>query len=237
MDLWIEDQLDLLLKVKTKSEFLSGLTKAAELLEFDYFAYGLRINMPLSSPKIEMINNYPKTWQDQYGAQNYLAIDPTVRHGMQSMRPVVWSEELFMDARPLWDDARSFGLRYGWAQSTLSMPGISGLLTLARSSKKIDQKELVRKSNLLVWLTQIAHQGLQEIILPELLPEASEKLTNRETEIVRWTADGKTSCEVSMILGIAERTVNFHLNNVMSKLNVINKTAAVVKAIQLGLIV
>jgi LuxR family transcriptional regulator len=236
LDLWIEDQLDLLLSVKTKSEFLTGLTKAAELLEFDYFAYGLRVNMPLSAPKIEMLNNYPKSWQDQYGSQNYLAIDPTVQHGMHSMRPVVWSEELFVNARPLWDDARSFGLRHGWAQSTLSMPGISGMMTLARSSQDIDQKELKRKTNLLVWLTQIAHQGLQEIILPGLLPEASVKLTNREIEILRWTADGKTSSEVSMILGIAERTVNFHLNNVMEKLNVINKTAAVVKAIQLGLI-
>lgn len=236
MDIWIEDQLDLLLRVKTKSEFLSGLAKAAKLLEFEYFAYGLRINMPLSSPKIEMLNNYPESWQHQYGSQNYVSMDPTVLHGMHSMRPVVWSEDLFVNARPLWEDARSFGLRHGWAQSTLSMPGISGMMTLARSSGEIDQKELIRKSNLLVWLTQIAHQGLQEIFLPDMLPEMSVKLTSREVEILRWTADGKTSSEVSMILGIVERTVNFHLNNVMSKLNVINKTAAVVKAIQLGLI-
>jgi LuxR family transcriptional regulator len=226
----------LLLKVKTKSEFLAGLTKAAELLEFDYFAYGLRVNMPLSAPKIEMLNNYPESWQKQYGSQDYVDIDPTVQHGMRSMRPVVWSEELFVNARPLWDDAHSFGLRHGWAQSTLSMPGISGLMTLARSSKEIEPKELIRKTNLLVWLTQIAHHGLQEIILPELLPEASVNLTSREIEILRWTADGKTSGEVSMILGIAERTVNFHLNNVMAKLNVINKTSAAVKAVQLGLI-
>lgn len=236
MDIWIEDQLDLLLRVKTRSEFLTGLSKAAELLEFDYFAYGLRINMPLSSPRIEMMNNYPEPWQNQYGSRNYVEIDPTVIHGMHSMRPVVWSEDLFINARPLWEDARSFGLKHGWAQSTLSMPGVSGMMTLARSTKEIDQKELVRKSNLLVWLTQIAHQGLQELFLPEMVPEMSVRLTNRETEILRWTADGKTSSEVSMILGIVERTVNFHLNNVMAKLNVINKTAAVVKAIQLGLI-
>jgi len=236
LDIWIEDQLDLLLRVKTKSEFLSGLSKAAKLLEFDYFAYGLRINMPLSSPKIEMLNNYPESWQNQYGSQNYVEMDPTVIHGMHSMRPVVWSEDLFINARPLWEDARSFGLKHGWAQSTLSRPGVSGMMTLARSTREIDQKELVRKSNLLVWLTQIAHQGLQELFLPEMVPEMSVRLTNRETEILRWTADGKTSSEVSMILGIVERTVNFHLNNVMAKLNVINKTAAVVKAIQLGLI-
>ncbi len=236
MEQWIEEQLHLLLNVSSKDELFSGLTKAARLLEFDYFAYGLRINMPVTSPKIEMLNNYPEQWQQQYSAQNYVAIDPTVKHGSQSLRPVVWSEELFSNTPNLWEEASSFGLRFGWAQSTHSLPGISGMMTLARSASDLNELELTAKSALMVWFTQIAHIGLQDILLPEMLPELNVNLTLREMEILRWTADGKTSNEVSVILGIAERTVNFHLNNAMSKLNVINKTAAVVKAVQLGII-
>jgi DNA-binding CsgD family transcriptional regulator len=36
-------------------------------------------------------------------------------------------------------------------------------------------------------------------------------LSNREIEVLKWAALGKTSWEMSMILEISERTVNFHL--------------------------
>ena len=58
----------------------------------------------------------------------------------------------------------------------------------------------------------------------------------REREILRWAADGKTSWEVSVILNISERTVKFHLTQASLKLNAVNRTAAVAKALARGLI-
>lgn len=49
-------------------------------------------------------------------------------------------------------------------------------------------------------------------------------LSKREFECVSWIANGKTSSEVSQILGISERTVNFHVNNSMEKLDAVNRT-------------
>jgi LuxR family transcriptional regulator len=68
------------------------------------------------------------------------------------------------------------------------------------------------------------------------MPELNAKLSNREIAVLRWTADGKTSSEISCILNIAERTVNFHINNVITKLNAANKTSAAIKAAMLGLL-
>jgi len=59
-------------------------------------------------------------------------------------------------------------------------------------------------------------------------------LTEREIEILTWTAQGKTSGEIAQILGRSVATVNFHLQNAMGKLNVVNKTQAAIKAHQLG---
>ncbi|MSO96839.1 MAG: LuxR family transcriptional regulator [Rhodospirillaceae bacterium] len=73
----------------------------------------------------------------------------------------------------------------------------------------------------------------------ETLKSKSDKptsLTDREVEILRWTIDGKTAWEVAKILKITERTVNFHLQNVMSKFGVHNKTHAAAKAMSFGLI-
>ncbi|WP_116137022.1 helix-turn-helix domain-containing protein [Trinickia diaoshuihuensis] len=61
-------------------------------------------------------------------------------------------------------------------------------------------------------------------------------LSEREREVLRWAAVGKTSCEIGMILGVTERTINFHVASAISKLNASNKTHAAVKALLLGII-
>lgn len=61
-------------------------------------------------------------------------------------------------------------------------------------------------------------------------------LTLRERECLEWTAHGKTAWEISRILVLAERTVNFHLQNAMAKLDAPNKHQAVQRAMQLGLV-
>lgn len=69
-----------------------------------------------------------------------------------------------------------------------------------------------------------------------LLLAAPEALTERELEVVRWTANGKTAFEVGVIIGLTERTVNFHISRVLQKLNATNKTQAAVKAAVLGML-
>lgn len=51
-----------------------------------------------------------------------------------------------------------------------------------------------------------------------------------------WTAQGKSSWDISRILSISENTVNFHIKNAMRKLGTTSRTAAVAKAIGHGLI-
>jgi DNA-binding NarL/FixJ family response regulator len=61
-------------------------------------------------------------------------------------------------------------------------------------------------------------------------------LTDREREVLTWVGRGKTSSEIAIILGLRERTVNFHCDQAMKRLDVTNRTQAVAKAISLGLI-
>ena len=57
--------------------------------------------------------------------------------------------------------------------------------------------------------------------------EASQRLSPREREVLRWLRCGKTSWAISLILRISERTVNYHVNNIMRKLDVSNRMQAV----------
>jgi DNA-binding CsgD family transcriptional regulator len=52
------------------------------------------------------------------------------------------------------------------------------------------------------------------------------RLTARETEVLRWLADGKSNAEIAAILGLAVGTVKRHVENVLAKLGAENRTAA-----------
>ncbi|MGA0596514.1 response regulator [Enterovirga sp. CN4-39] len=67
-------------------------------------------------------------------------------------------------------------------------------------------------------------------------PDPSIRLTPREKEVLTWVGRGKTSSEIGIILGLRERTVNFHCDQAMRRLDVMNRTQAVAKAMNLRLI-
>jgi DNA-binding CsgD family transcriptional regulator len=66
--------------------------------------------------------------------------------------------------------------------------------------------------------------------------EANHILNGREKEVLEWAAKGKTSWEIAMIVGISQRTVEFHANRAREKLKATNTIEAVSKAIKSGLL-
>ena len=62
------------------------------------------------------------------------------------------------------------------------------------------------------------------------------KLSERELECLEWVSFGKTSWETALILGVSERTINFHLLNAAKKLNVYGRQAAVALALRQNLL-
>lgn len=58
-------------------------------------------------------------------------------------------------------------------------------------------------------------------------------LTERESEVLYWTANGKTSREAAEILSMSPRTVDKHMEQIFAKLGVENRTAAAGIALRL----
>ena len=59
-------------------------------------------------------------------------------------------------------------------------------------------------------------------------------LTNREKEIFELLVLNKSTDEISNYLGISQKTVRNHISNVMQKLNVKNRSIAILELIKLG---
>ncbi|HEX7340232.1 MAG TPA: response regulator transcription factor [Rhodanobacteraceae bacterium] len=66
--------------------------------------------------------------------------------------------------------------------------------------------------------------------------EQPDPLTGRETEILRLLAGGYSNKEIANSLHVAEGTVKNHVSNILSKLGVRDRTRAVLKALELGIV-
>ncbi|MGJ8571376.1 MAG: LuxR C-terminal-related transcriptional regulator [Hoeflea sp.] len=67
-------------------------------------------------------------------------------------------------------------------------------------------------------------------------PGKKTLLSAREIEILQWTAEGKTSAEISQITKLSEHTVNHYATIATKKLGCSNRTQAVVKVMRMGLV-
>ena len=70
------------------------------------------------------------------------------------------------------------------------------------------------------------------------LDEKPEKhtLSDRELDVLKLVADGKSNRDIALMLSVSDNTVKFHLKNIMHKLNVSNRIEAVKTATQHHLI-
>lgn len=236
MKSWQEDLLDVASGDSLcEREVFRRIESAALALGFEHVAYGFQSLLPISRPKVTLLNNYPRTWQARYAQAGYLQIDPTVARGRRSQTPIIWSDQVFANAQSLWDEARAHGLRVGWAQSSIGGLGVGGMITLSRSCQPLTTQELDAKQQKMRWLVQVAHLAFSRVLGCSLVTE-SHALTDRELEVLKWSADGKSARDIADILNLSKNTVDFHIKNSVIKLHVPNKTAAVVRAALLGLL-
>ncbi len=92
----------------------------------------------------------------------------------------------------------------------------------------------------LVSTIRSVHAG-KSIIPPSIAQKlaermATEQLTTREQEVLEQIVKGKSNKEIGQALDISEATVKTHINNLLGKLGVEDRTQAATAAIQRGLV-
>jgi len=85
-------------------------------------------------------------------------------------------------------------------------------------------------------VTERLLKGLQNMHTDFSSLDRPDPLTDRETEILRLMAGGYSNKEIANSLGVAEGTVKNHVSNILSKMGVRDRTRAVLKAFEMGLV-
>jgi two-component system, NarL family, response regulator LiaR len=83
---------------------------------------------------------------------------------------------------------------------------------------------------------QLSPQAAERLARDIRTPENPQKLTDREIEVLRMLAEGKSNKEIAASLFISETTVKTHVSNILLKLGVPSRTQAALYAVRIGLV-
>ncbi|MEA9433546.1 helix-turn-helix transcriptional regulator [Aeromonas caviae] len=140
-------------------------------------------------------------------------------------------------SREVMNLAADFGVRNGVSFPLHTPQGEHGILSFI-SKEKSNSDLMFENVPLLSFCASYIFNSALTLIKarPDLMKYLAE-LSDREKECLFWASEGKTSWEIATILGISERTVNFHLNQVTNKTDSRNRNQAIAKSISSGIIV
>ncbi len=128
----------------------------------------------------------------------------------------------------------------------LRLPGTNGtdaLIAIRGEFPQAGASAYILKSmpkNELLGVIRSVHAGRRHI-LPEVAARLAEHLgdddlTTRESEVLRLIRDGYRNKQIAYQLSICETTVNFHVKNLVDKLQANDRTHAVTIALRRGLL-
>jgi DNA-binding NarL/FixJ family response regulator len=83
---------------------------------------------------------------------------------------------------------------------------------------------------------QLSPQVAARLMREVQAPQSPEKLTERETDVLRLLALGKSNKEIALDLFIGEKTVKTHVSSILGKLGVPSRTQAALHAVRIGLV-
>ncbi|AYG70505.1 LuxR family transcriptional regulator [Rhizobium sp. CCGE531] len=206
-----------------------------------WIAYGpltteRKVLQPVRCPSFEILN-YPDEWQKRCLEMGYDRKAPIIKESRMRSGPIQWREAYVGPSttpseRRIFDEAASFGVRSGITIPLRSSAGSFAIMSFAQQI----EREFHQRAIAYLQLAAIHfHLRLTNVANSNALEKVPE-LSLREKECILWVARGKSSWDIGIIMSISENTVNFHIKNVMRKLDAASRTVAAIKAINLGFI-
>jgi DNA-binding CsgD family transcriptional regulator len=129
-----------------------------------------------------------------------------------------------------WEWNSIFGVKYFMTVPMASKEGLAGL-SLTSAGRDFTERDRLMLNLLRPHIDQAQRNaGLASARLAtRARPLAAYHLTPRETEVARWVSEGKTNPEIAIILQARPRTIEKHMEKILEKLGVENRTAAATK--------
>ena len=222
----------------SQADVLAALEQTAQAFDFSFVTL---LMMPTRTEdllaRLLIQTTLPSQFVQEFDQSRFLSVSPVMPLLISSMLPRTWTlesaEMLHRESFPkdLAQLLNRFGMKTSAVMPLHSLEGERFLLQFDGERPPVGQSEL----NELGMIALHAFDVFEKLRRAERFTLPGP-LSARELEVVRWTAQGKTSVEIGRILSLSDHTVNAHMTNAIKKMDCVNRTQLVAKAIRLGLI-
>jgi len=179
-----------------------------------------------------LYDGWPREWFTRYKSQGHFLHDPCAARSRMTAKPFLWhqlpADRLTVRARLVMSEAAEFGMKDGLCVP-VHMP-LAGPAVVTAASDRIEIPPGALP--LIETLCVHAFRRLSGFHAACASEEIKAPLTPRERELLQWSAQGKSTDDISCILGVSTNTVESHHRNIRDKLDAINVAHAIVKALR-----
>ncbi|HEY1329228.1 MAG TPA: LuxR family transcriptional regulator [Casimicrobiaceae bacterium] len=235
----------LLIEAKRRNEPLEPVVlRVMNKLGFDSFMYGMSPDTgPLSkSSRGYVWTTLPLEWVRRYSERGYVEVDPRVTETYNRNLPFVWDAHDYLEdprCASFFKDSTRYGVCSGVAISFRD-PDHGRILCAFNSS--VTPVDGERRKFLAANLGEmmVFSVAFHDLFMAHYVDNAKslmlrlDPLSKRERQCLELAAKGLTSIDIGSKLGIAERTANFHFNNLIQKMGVLNRQEAIAVGIARG---
>ncbi|KAA6172964.1 LuxR family transcriptional regulator [Pseudomonas marginalis] len=230
------DELIQLSETEPFEDWLVSLKTLTRKLGYSNFLLGVKPSPAASSQQVLIHSDYPDAWRKRYDCESYDAVDPIVHHCLSSNKPLLWRGESYRLPSEVgfFEEATMYGLQQGLALPLHGPRGEAGMLCLKPDESGTQSTFTMIHS--LPMATLLRDYAIERMLKAQAERYVPTHLTSREKEVLHWSAAGKTTWEIAMILSCTTSAIDFHFKNIRRKFQVGSRQMAVLKAIQQKLI-
>lgn len=233
-----ERYIERLKNIRDDVELTAVLDELTVSAGFSQYRLALVLQTPhIVRPKAVIYSNCSTAWIERYTSERMASKDPIIFLAMNQVLPIVWEKLPSFSTLPagadlVMSEAKKFGLQNGISFPMRGPRGELGVYSFITDDPDANVEKLAPH------LGHVVNYALDAVlrILSKRNHQVLKPLTERELICLLWAAEGKTSGEIAIILGLNERTVRFRLDEVIQKLGASNRAHAVVIASMAGMI-
>jgi DNA-binding CsgD family transcriptional regulator len=230
-------------KARTVEELFEYYRAAMKKIGFDRLVFSLMTDHPsIQRPAGHgILVNYSEDWMKHYVQSNCEIYDPVRRNMYSAPGTFAWDKLMERPTmtglqRNFMNDATDAGLHDGIG---IPLRGPRGAIAGVGAASSAGGVELEDK-NLMSYANLLSHQFYTVYLTLETerldVSQQFVYLSDREQEVLKWCARGKTKSEIGDLLSLSEHTIHGYIKSALKKLDANNTTLGVLKALHMGLI-
>ncbi|GAK83098.1 transcriptional activator protein LuxR [Vibrio ponticus] len=218
----------------TQTDAQNILTQLRELIPYSSALLALDHNSDFSfqTERQMVVKDQPQGWIDHYFKQEYWKVDHILARIQINDGSISWRKNEPHIICP--EFAADYQQKLGREGLSILVKNDTGSTIISLSTDNRPLKAEYQPN--LDYIAPHIHEVFMRKGEYNRFALGFPQLKARELEVLKWAKEGKSNWEIAQILNLSERTIKFHFTNIFQKLNVVNRSQAVARAVHAKLI-